>query len=280
LAFFTASRGTRRALAAGPNTEACRDVAELLAASGVEVDTATSGRELFRLASTSPDYELAFIDVAIDAPTADLLMQQLRRDCRTADLRAGLLAQAGFFEQAGRIAQRYARTLDFARPRDEKGFQWQIAQLAALSPQDFVGYEERQRQAAQALDLLAELSSTGDDGLYDLRCTQDAVLTALYNPQLSTKAIAVLENLGTPASQRALVEMASRFTQPLELRKAAAAALRKNIEEHGILLTTVEIRRQYDRYNQSATLDADTQQVLGAVLDSIEAPTQAVKKRD
>jgi len=279
LAFFAASRGTRRALAAGPNTAACRDVAGLLAASGVDVDTATSGRDLFRLASTSPDYELAFIDVAIDAPTADLLVQQLRRDCRTADLRVGLLAQAGFFEQAERIAQRYARTLSFARPRDEKGFQWQIDQLSALAPQDFVGYEQRQRQAAQALDLLAELSSS-PDGLYDLRSAQDGVLTALYNPQLGTKAVAVLENLGTPASQRALVELASRFTQPLELRQAAAAALGKNIGKHGILLTTVEIRRQYERYNQSATLDAGTQQVLGTVLDSIEAPTQAVKKRD
>lgn len=28
---------------------------------------------------------------------------------------------------------------------------------------------------------------------------------------------------------------------------------------------------QYDRYNQSEKLDRDTQQVLGAILDSIEA---------
>jgi hypothetical protein len=37
-----------------------------------------------------------------------------------------------------------------------------------------------------------------------------------------------------------------------------------------VLLTTSEIRQQYDQYNASETADAATQQVLGSILDTIE----------
>ena len=61
----------------------------------------------------------------------------------------------------------------------------------------------------------------------------------------------MLANMNSAESQRALVEMASRLTLPLELRQAAAKAFRQNTEKHGILLTTDEIRQQYRRYNES-----------------------------
>ncbi len=42
-------------------------------------------------------------------------------------------------------------------------------------------------------------------------------------------------------------------------------------------MTSAEIGRQYDRYNASEDLDADTQKILGLILDCIEAPTMPVK---
>ena len=63
----------------------------------------------------------------------------------------------------------------FARPHDQQAFRWQLDQLATLAPQEFVDFAVRQQQAAEALDLLAELSRTSSK-LYDLRPVQDAVL--------------------------------------------------------------------------------------------------------
>ena len=127
------------------------------------------------------------------------------------------------------------------------------------------------------LDRLAELSSA-ENKLYDVRRVQGCVLAALYVPELSTKVVKVLGNLDTPESQRALVELASRWTPPIEVRKAAAIAFRRNTEANGILLTTQEILRQYDRHNESEELDVNTQHILGLILDCIEAPTQASGK--
>ena len=66
-----------------------------------------------------------------------------------------------------------------------------------MAPEEFVNFDARQRQAAVALDLLAELSQSSAE-LYDLRRVQDAVLVALYNPTLAAKAVAVLANLTRP----------------------------------------------------------------------------------
>jgi hypothetical protein len=218
------------------------------------------------------------IDPAIEQPTVDMLLQQLRRDCRGADLRVGLIARAGWFDVADRVAGRQANTLSFARPHDEEAFRWQLDQLGTLSPREFVVYEERQSQAARALAALADLSG-GKCGFYELRRIQDSVLAALYTPALTAKAIDVLANLGTPESQRALVDLASRHTQPLEARQAAAKAFVENVKNHRTLLTAEEIRRQYARYNDSESLDAETQHVLSTILDALEATTQTVKAK-
>ena len=82
-------------------------------------------------------------------------------------------------------------------------------------------------------------------------------------------------NLGTPGSQRTLVDLASRSTLPFDLRMAAVESFRTSVEHFGILLTTTQVTRQYERYNESERLDASTQRVLGLLLDCIEARTDA-----
>ena len=121
LGFFAASSGVRHALVGGPNIEQARDLAGMLATAGFQTDTATTGKELLRLATRSPDYELAWIDVSINHPEIGTLLQELRRDPRTALLRVGLVARAGYFDVAERLAERDPMAKAFARPHDEAG---------------------------------------------------------------------------------------------------------------------------------------------------------------
>jgi hypothetical protein len=106
----------------------------------------------------------------------------------------------------------------------------------------------------------------------------DAVYEALFIPELAPQATTILANTGTPEAQKALVELASRWTQPLTRRKEAVDALWDNTAGHGILLTSAEILRQYDRYNASESLDRSSQQVLSAILNCLEAPTKVAKE--
>jgi hypothetical protein len=271
LAYFASSSGMRRALLAGANVEDLRKMVPVLSAAGLQAETAQNGREVLRMVVSSPDYELAMIDPGIDKPPINLLLQQLRHDDRSADLRVGLIAREGFIEKAEHVVENDSLAMAFARPHDDASIRWQLEQLATLKPQEFAGFEERQRQSGEALDMLAELGRTPDK-LYDIRRAKDAVLAALNAPSLSLKAIAVLAIINSPEVQRALVETASLATLPLEIRQAAASAFRQNIQAHGILLTTEEIKRQYQQYNESKNQDAATQKILGLILDSLEAP--------
>ena len=273
LAYFAATGGVRRALVGGPNRQRARELVGLLAARGLQVDTAVTGRELVRLAVASPDHELVLFDVSIDNPTANILLQQLRHDRRTATLRVGLLAAHDRFERAEQIARRDPMTMAFYRPMDDQAIAWQVDRLATLAPRTFVDHAARQRQAALAMELLATMGRS-QGRLYDLAGVQDSVLAARFVPKLSINAIDVLRQINSARSQQALADLASRSTQPIEVRRAASEAFQYSTKQFGILLTTVQISRQYDLYNASEGGDQETQRILAAILDCIEAPTK------
>jgi len=270
LAYLAASTGGRRALVVSPSTETLEEWVGVLKFRNMVSDPAVSGREAVHMALRCPDYELVVIDMATSGPPAEEIVQQLHQDYRTASLRIALVARAGFLKRAERIAEEDPLTIAFSRPIDAEAARWQLGQIAALTPREFVGFSERQNLAVRALDCLAKLGGASGN-LFDLRRVESAVLAGLPVPRLSGHAVAVLANLGTQASQQALVESASRFVNPLTIRQAAASALGFNVQRFGLLLGQEVIRVQYARYNRSASQDRATQKVLASILTTIES---------
>jgi CheY-like chemotaxis protein len=269
LAFLASAQGARRALVGSVGPAEVRDLAGLVVAAGFEVDAFQTGRALVLQAGRSPDYELAMIDVTIDQPTILTVLQQLRRDPRTAALRVGLTARSGYFDQAERIARTDPRTKAFSRPRDAQASRWQAAQLETIDAADFVPAAVRLRQAGRALELLADLEQS-PPGLYDLRRAEQSAIAAIDNPRLADKAVALLASANSPAAQRALVELASRPLRPMPLRQAAVESFRRNTAKFGNLLSRDEILRQYRRYNESEKEDASSRRLLSLILDCLE----------
>ena len=97
------------------------------------------------------------------------------------------------------------------------------------------------------------------------------MLAGLRVPRLSGHAVAVLANLGTKASQRALVDLAGRFVNPITVRQAAGIAFGFNVQRFGLLLDQEAIRVQYARCRESVSQDQATQQVLESILGTIES---------
>ena len=131
------------------------------------------------------------------------------------------------------------------------------------------------QHAIAALEHLANLAEhPGKYSFYDLLRQQEEIEHGLKSSVVASKTVRVLGLFGSPSAQRILVNYASQSTRALTERQAAAAAFDVAVQRRGLLLARDEILRQYDRYNQGAVLDRDTQQVLGSLLDSIEAPTR------
>jgi hypothetical protein len=166
----------------------------------------------------------------------------------------------------------------FPQPLDITGMSYQGGRLLRLAGRGLVGYDERLDQAASALEHLDRLASQPQVyGFYDLHRLLPALRDALSTPQLSVQAASVLGKLGAPDAQRALVTLVGQQAMPLAARQAAARAFAEAVQERGVLLTRPEILLQYERYNQSEHMDAGTQQVLGLILDAIEAPGKAAQ---
>lgn len=271
--FLAATTGRPRVLVADARLHESRQIAAYLAGQGYQADLAQSGRELIQRALDCPDYELIFVDAGIDDPPLGFLLQQLRRDGRTAALPVGVLARADRFSQADSAVEHDPLALVFVPPSDAQALQQQVGQLVQRAGKDRVSHAERQRQAGLALEWLAAWSADAHLApLVDFRRTTQVALRAARVPSLSLRAIAVLQQQPTAEAQKGLVDLASSPAEPLPARKAAVAAFAYAARQWGILLTTEEIQRQYDRYNQSASLDAETQQVLGRILDILEIP--------
>lgn len=270
LGYFIATDGSRRALVADLAREDARKTAGLLISLGYYVDTAVSAQELMRQAIASPDYEVVLVAASLGERTIETTLQQLRFDNRTGWLPVGVVARQGQATLAAHIVRNDRWSMSFLRPHTEEDARYQVEQLLARLGPLHVPFEERQAQAAQAIVWISELSGQ-EKSVFGVRRLEELVQAAYRVPTLATQAVTILGNLSTPRCQKMLVDQASQVEQPLDARKAALAAFQQSVTKHGVLLTSQEILMQYDRYNQSEKLDRDTQQVLGAILDSIEA---------
>jgi hypothetical protein len=270
LGYFATSADQRRAVVAMPIAEQATTLAGQLTKLGIEAQPATQGSAAVRLAGQSADLELILVDVDIDAPGVRDVVFALRSSPATGQVPIGLLATSERIDTAKRIAADHKRVVAFVRPQTDEGVAKIAEQLSQLSARDQISPKERAAMAAQAMAWLGDLLAR-NQSIYDLRRQEPVIQAALYQPELAERSIAALALLGTPDSQRALVDFASRASGRIDARQQAAEAFQKSVARSGILLTEEEILRQYDRYNASASADKETQDVLSNILDTLES---------
>ncbi len=278
LAYLVRTAGSRRVLVAHPRMERAQSLVGFLNKIGFDADSARTGNEVFRLASTNPDYEFVMLSDGIDKPSASETIQMLRRDPRTSGLPVGLMAREDTLGKAEQSAEQDRLVLAFPRPHDTQTMGYEATRLAELSGRATTTRDERVEQAQEALDYLGRLAQAPREyAFYDLLRHEAAIRAALSLPQFSVTAATVLGWLGSPAAQRALVTFAGQIARPVAARQAAAKAFAFAVQQHGVLLTREEVAQQYERYNQSATEDEETQQVLASLLDVIESRSKKSK---
>jgi hypothetical protein len=264
--------GTSRVLVGDPRNDASQTIIGLLNSLGFDGDSANTGKRFAELATSGSDYELLLICDAIDRPPVKELVQWLRKDYRTAGLPIGVLARSGDEASLRLALEDDPLTLVFPRIHSLEVAREDIDRLLAIAGRRHVSREERVAQAKLALAALGQVISSPRAGrMGNVLRSEEAIIAAIDNPALSTAAAEALADLGTPRSQAALIDFASQTARPLADRQTAAAAFAKAVAARGLNLTQVQILEQFDRYNVSATLDAETQAVLGNLLDTIEA---------
>ena len=270
LGYFATGANERRAVVAMPVADQVTTLAGRLANIGVEAEPTSRGGSAVALAEQSADLEMVLVDVDIDGPGVRDVLYALRTDPATGQVPIGLLATSDRLDAAHRIASEHKRVVAFPRPQSDAALEELVTRLNEVSGRESVSPQDRAVMAGQALDWLGNLLAR-DHTFYDLHRQAPVVEAALYMPAMTERAVKVLALLGTPNSQRSLVDFASHLSVPVAARELSARAFTESVQRHGILLTEAEIIRQYDRYNASSSLDAATQQVFASLLDTLES---------
>jgi hypothetical protein len=271
------STGHRRAVVGFPTTPTAQQLAGLAATSGYEPRTANNGFGVFAAATQSADTEIVFISGRIGRPDAFDLIQQLRGDPRTAQLPICVMGELEDLQLQTRRFATEPKVFVALRPEKPAEMATAVAQGIQLSGDHIIPPALRLQEAAVALDWLAEMAAASPE-VFDVRRYESVVEHALYHPFTAPHAAAVMARLGTHSSQVALIDLASLSVQPLDVRQAATAAFARSVSQFGLRLAPSDVIRQYDRYNQSARIDRPTQELLGRILDTIEAPTKKDKQ--
>jgi CheY-like chemotaxis protein len=269
LGYFAASMGRPRVIVGHTNPSEATRLAGLFTQLGYEAEPVFHSRDLMQALVRLSDFELALVDINLPGAGAEQLLQELRRDYRTASLPVGLVASVDDLPRAQRMARHDLLAGALVRPVDARAMDFGIRQVLDQIGGRAVPQDERQRQSAQALAWIAEIGRQSIS-IYDLSRVEESATAALVVPDLGPRAVLVLAYLPRPTAQSRLADVASQATLPIELRETAGRAFNVSVRKWGNLLNTRQILVQYDRYNASERADERTQQVLASVLDSLE----------
>ena len=281
-AHISNTRGQQKVLVGHYGSSDSRSFEGVVFGTGAKVESVRNGLEFYNAATSSPDWKLLLLTDNMLRPRFNQVIQQLRTDWRTRYLPIGVVVSN---EQNRLIVRRLAQSDPLIRIID-LNFNTQIvnSQLAlfeGLSSSWELTDSSRVIHAAVATQWLAKLSSNRQRyGFYNLQKHEDSIYRMLYVAGRTREATNIAAKLGTARAQRELVNYASQNGQDLDSREAAVEAFAEAVKEHGVLLTTDEIRLQYSRYNSSATQTKDVQAIFGAMLDAIENKSPRMAKAE
>ena len=281
-AHISNTQGQQKVLVGHYGSGDSRSFEGIVSGTGAKVESVRNGLEFYNAATSSPDWKLLLLTDNMLRPRFNQVIQQLRADWRTRYLPIGVVVSN---EQNRLIVRRLAQSDPLIRIID-LNFNTQIvnSQLAlfeGLSSSWELTDSSRVIHAAVATQWLAKLSSNRQRyGFYNLQKHEDSIYRMLYVAGRTREATNIAAKLGTARAQRELVNYASQNGQDLDSRQAAVEAFAEAVKEHGVLLTTDEIRLQYSRYNSSATQTEDVQAIFGAMLDAIENKSPRMAKAE
>lgn len=269
VSWATAS-GSREVLVGAPRLDVAATWGGGLAALGFEPQAATTGKDLIDRARMRADIELVLVDMAIGRPGVRDVVFGLRRESSTALVPIVLLARESQLTSARSIASQHEGVLAYPRPHsDELLVEYARTALAEL-PRDWPTPAKRQENATQALVIMEQLLAK-DREFYRLRAASGMIAQNVRPGPAGQPALDVLAKLGTRDSQLTLLQVASALTFDLQSRQQAANAFGASVQQFGLRITTSEITRQYNLYNASESDTSESQQILGDLLDTIEA---------
>jgi hypothetical protein len=291
--------------------------AGFLAELGYRVLIARTGKQGFQLAATTAGINLVVIDINCIEWTLSQTVANFRADARTAYLPlvlygpediahvptpTGRINAVAFPEAAspiwggtlppggreepiqGTTRARLRRTIERSAPATfvaEAGVAADFLEqlrpfLASVQASPLTG-EERGQYQAVAVRWLAHLAEIGDGKVFDLTSAEPALSKLLDHPDLAPAALMALSGIGSPTVQSQFLAVLVHPQDAPALRIGAANQLAYHIQQHGVLLTSDNVRELLQAW-QTAD-DPNVASALAAAIGSLRPDSKTVRAR-
>ena len=274
LVYLARSRGIKTAIVGHVNLEMAQSVAALVSRMGYTARPATSSGSLFEQAKDDPDLQLIIVTDQLSHPDFSELTQALRSHPRTTHIPLLLMVEPDNINRAERVAERLDNIQVSPSVANELVIRRQIDNLLNHLDYQDATQLERGDFGVRALEHLSQYASQPERyPFFDLLNQQELLMGGLDIPATAADTCRVLGELGTAAAQTRLLETASNLQLPVALRRIAADSFSVAVEKRGLMMSRNQILGQYARYNASANEPAESQQILGELLDILESKT-------
>ena len=191
LVFFAGTTGQRRALIAHPKFNESQSLIGTLSQQGINAAAATSGRELYRLATGDSDVEFMLISDAIDQPKIGELIMQLRSNPALRNIPIGIMSQQHKHKMNMRIAEIDGKAIAMRQPYRVSFSVGQILPDSDLEINnaiivwsvlsDLLEQAIDQANRSVAIQILSTMRVAYDDNLSKLTVDNSAIVRALQN---------------------------------------------------------------------------------------------------
>ena len=273
MAFLAQSTTSGSGIVAHQSPAAAQRIASFVGQSGLQGRVAFSPESLMAELNSNPDIELVIITDSFSHPRYMELVQQVRKNWMTRHLPIGLfVSNAERRRNAELLLRQDPGVLVMPTTSNPELIYGQIQKLLALHQPWRVSNLQRDRHCEIAIQWLNQAVSDPEAyRFYHLSCYRNQLARLLGTSDNWVLKSNIVSNLGTPRSQRELVNIAGQEGLPVEDRRVVVNAFERSVEKNGLLLTTDEILEQYARYNASRRQRAESQNILSSILDAIES---------
>jgi hypothetical protein len=271
ICFLLSGVGRRKVLIGHPRAAEATRIAALYSSLGFEVESATRGSDLCRLAQQSADVELILLSDALDRPGVHETLQMLRQDIRSASIPVGIMVVDPDFERGAKLAQRSDRQTEILYPpNNEAAVRFNNRLILEHASPYAVSAEVRAEHALAVAKSISNLfTAKHPPNYYEYGRWVPALEKASSVSHLSHVCFEALANIGNPRSQSFLLEQALLPARPLAERRAAAKQFATAVSSYGMHISQKQ-RLQTVQLYREATDAGENRELLRELLKVLE----------
>jgi DNA-binding response OmpR family regulator/HEAT repeat protein len=269
--------GAPAALIVHTNAEKSRGLGAFLGQIGFDSHIALTGQGGFRVASERSDISLILLEINTIRWGLSQTIGNLRADARTAGIPIVIFGPNGKQADIAGLLDRHSRLTYIVTPATSEAMKAQVEPFLETFKAPKLTSQQRSARRQSAAYWLAHIASGHRNQVFNVALAENALLSALNDPDLADNALVALSSVSTKTVQKQFAILAMNKNADVRLRENAALQLAFHILRFGATLDERDVLAI--RASWASAADPALSTALASVLGSLKPDAKRVGQR-